>query len=153
MKVEEIERLVGLVEHAHISELTLRQEGARLTIRKPVGVAHTHGALVPYEEPHEFAEEEGYIETPLLAAPSEPIATVTAPLVGFFRHVKPMVGLGAQVKQGQIIGIIEAMKLVNEVKAPEAGVVTDVLVEDGLPVEYGQALFDIRIAERGDSAE
>jgi acetyl-CoA carboxylase biotin carboxyl carrier protein len=141
MNVDDIERLLGLLERANIRELTLRENGARITIRKtPEEVAHS-SALVPVSyETYELHEEEGRDHV----HPIEPSrCMVTAPLVGFFHHIKPMVGLGAQVKQGQVIGIIEAMKLINDVKAPVGGTVTDVLVEDGLPVEYGQLLFEI----------
>ena len=62
-------------------------------------------------------------------------------MVGIFYHAEPPLFLGAEIKAGQIIGSIESMKLMNDVVAEDSGRVTDVLVEDGAPVEYGQALF------------
>jgi acetyl-CoA carboxylase biotin carboxyl carrier protein len=146
MNVSEIERLVELVQQSNISELTLRQEGARITIRKtppqPEG-----SALVPYtygEQPYELDPVDGEISgrsSEPEAAP-EPV-TIFSPLVGHFRHIKPMIGLGAKVAQGQVVGVIEAVKLINEITSPTVGQVIDVCVDDGQAVEYGQDLFKV----------
>lgn len=144
MDTTELERLVELVQNARIRELTLKQNGARITIRKAVTPPTTGTALVPYTEEaeaetltaYEAEEVTTYVEMPQRLY-------VTAPLVGLFRHVKPLIGLGARVEEGQVVGVIEAMKLMNDVIAPVSGVVTDVLIEDGRAVEYGQSLFEL----------
>jgi acetyl-CoA carboxylase biotin carboxyl carrier protein len=157
MDVSELERLVALVQQANISELTLRQGGERITIRKapPAAGASPGRALVSVRGESNGAAlaieaEAAYAENGS-AAPAEEDAgrtvTVTAPLVGFFRHVKPVVGLGAHVREGQVIGAIAAVNLVIEVTSPANGVISDVLIEDGLPVEYGQTLFLIQPEE------
>ena len=148
MDLAELERLVALVQTANIRELTLKQGMKRVTIRKGTGGVST--ALVPlnetYLEETEFLVMEDDLD-PYDEPSEDPEQTIriTAPLVGVFGHVKPLIGLGARVKEGQVVGIIEAMKLVSEVKSPADGVVINVLVEDGLPVEYGQALFEVRL--------
>ncbi|MBI4706091.1 MAG: acetyl-CoA carboxylase biotin carboxyl carrier protein [Deltaproteobacteria bacterium] len=85
------------------------------------------------------------------AAPAEDpdVAVVTSPFVGTFYRAPspdapPFVELGSQVKEGQTVCIVEAMKLMNEIEADCAGAVAAILIEDGKPVEFGQALFRIR---------
>lgn len=72
--------------------------------------------------------------------------SITAPLVGIFRRSRnpsspPLVNVGDVIETGQMVGYIEAMKMLNEVKSSSSGKVNTVLVEDGHPVEFGQALF------------
>ena len=152
MDLAELEHLIGMVKHSQVGELTLKQGDARLTLRKvpahyggqSTALVTTHGnALQLTGGDEDYEDDETFdVEPPnlkIVEAASESL--VAAPLVGVFRHVKPVVGLGAKVKAGQKIGLIEAMKLINDVVAPNDGVVSDVLIEDGLPVEYGQTLF------------
>ena len=74
-----------------------------------------------------------------LTAP-EPIR-LWSPMVGVFYHARPPLPYGAEIEPGQIVGSIESMKLMNDVRAEHAGRLTDILIEDGTPVEYGQTLF------------
>lgn len=106
------------------------------------------------------------VTAPVVAAPtpvaSQPVATpaaeastpavqgknLTSPMVGTFYRApapgaKPFVEVGDTVKKGQVVCIIEAMKLLNEVEAEEDGVIKEICVENGQPVEYGQSLFII----------
>jgi acetyl-CoA carboxylase biotin carboxyl carrier protein len=92
---------------------------------------------------------------PAAAAPAAPLPAaepagtpVKAPMVGTFYRSgapgsKPFVEIGSLVKEGDVLCIIEAMKLMNEIVAEEAGTVTQALVENGQPVEYGQIMFII----------
>jgi acetyl-CoA carboxylase biotin carboxyl carrier protein len=86
---------------------------------------------------------------PAVAAPAEPVGhTVKSPMVGtFYRSsapgAKPFVEIGSQVKEGETICIIEAMKILNEIEADKGGTITQILVENGQAVEYGQPLFVI----------
>lgn len=142
MQIEEMERLILLMRDSQVRELTLTQGTARITVRKPVVATvseqiyetdwQTEAEIVPDED--EFEE-----------MPLEPeTVTVTAGIVGFFHHVKPMVGVGAEVKANSKLGVIEAMKLISDLKAPISGVVVDLLIEDGMPVEYGQPLYVLK---------
>jgi acetyl-CoA carboxylase biotin carboxyl carrier protein len=150
----ELERLAELVRNADIRELTLKQGSARITIRKgpPRPPTSTGTALVPFadagivESRNGSVEDESEsleVESPFLEEDEEGVEThwIASPLVGIFHHIKPLVGLGTRVTQGQIVGVVEAMKLINEIAAEADGVVIDVLVEDGQAVEYGQPLF------------
>ena len=73
----------------------------------------------------------------------ELLKRVNAPLVGIFTNVKPMIAPGSKVKQDQTVCFIEAMNIQSDVKSPVSGIVTDVFIEAGHPVEYGQLLFTI----------
>lgn len=140
MQIEEMERLVLLLRDSQVRELTLKQGTSRVTIRKPAPVLvqedvhesdwQTETEIVSEGE----TEFKSNIDTPTRVP-------ITAALVGFFHHVKPMVGIGAELKVGTKVGVIEAMKLVSDIKSPIAGVVVDLLIEDGMPVEYGQPLY------------
>jgi len=84
-----------------------------------------------------------------LPAPSEHLHTVKSPIVGTFYaapapDAPPFVQVGDTVKSGQVLCIVEAMKLMNEIEADQAGEVVRVLAENGQPVEYGQPLFALR---------
>ena len=68
---------------------------------------------------------------------------ITAPMVGIFHEVDGISRVGATVSEGQLVGSIESMKIANDIKSSVAGVVVQVLVEDGTPVEYGQPLFRV----------
>ena len=146
----ELERLVELVQKSNIRELTLRQGEARLTLKKPSSedlYRDRGGALIPYEGEVEIDSNFGS-EEPLEVLPTESeredFALVTAPLVGVFHHVKPLVGPGARVKSGQVLAVIEAMKLITEVTTPADGIVVETLIKEGMPAEYWQPLFAVK---------
>lgn len=147
IELSELEQLVEMVQRSNIRDLTLRQGEARLVLRKqgPEEVKTQSTALVVQNrEATSYYEEEGAISEAVFASTEPEEAStlpITAPMVGIFHHVKPMVGLGARVTEGQVIGVIEAMRLVNEVTAPSDGVISDLVIEDGQPVEYGQTLY------------
>ena len=143
MDVSELERLIALMQNARISELTLREGDSRVTLRKKRTVETA--ALVVYGTSEGEYLTEVEVSDPPTSLPPEDI-TVIAPLVGVFRHIKPMVGLGAKVKEGQKIGTIQAVKLLTDLTSPTDGVVVDVFIEDGHAVEYGHNLFIIRPA-------
>jgi acetyl-CoA carboxylase, biotin carboxyl carrier protein len=90
-------------------------------------------------------------ETPKVEVKEEKnIHIVKSPIVGTFYRApapgaKPFVEVGSRVKKGDVLCIIEAMKIMNEIKSDVDGVVEEILVENGQPVEYGQPLFKIRL--------
>ena len=147
MEIADIERLVEIVQNARVAELTIRQGTSRVTIRTGSSVLTGGTSLVlrpdntNCDEYGDFiAEESDSIDTEMeIYEPAH--FTIFAPSVGIFKHVKPVVGLQASVHTGQIVGVIEAMKLLNDVVCTSEGIVSDVLVEDGMPVEYDQPLF------------
>ncbi|MCS7240377.1 MAG: acetyl-CoA carboxylase biotin carboxyl carrier protein [Candidatus Bipolaricaulota bacterium] len=129
MDLEEIRRLCALMREEELVELTLEEEGRRITLRRAPG-ARVPAPLVP-------EKKEGII--------------VRSPVVGTFwirpaPGEPPFVKVGDLVQPGQVLCIVEAMKVMNEVRAEVAGVVEEILAEEGEPVEYGQPLFRLRPA-------
>jgi len=115
MNLDLVEQIVALMGEYPVSEITVEQEGSRVCVRRPLSAA----------------------------APARPeeARQLLAPMVGIFHHAEPPLPYAADVRPGQVIGYIESMKLMNDVVAEESGRVTDVLVEDRAPVDYGQPLF------------
>ena len=157
--VEMARQLAAIVEAHSLSELVVDTPDLTLTLRRggvayevampalhaPAPVVHHHAAPAahaPAARPH--------AEAP--AAPAAaPVAdghVVTSPFVGtFYRSPTPdsdpYVTEGQRVEKGQVLCIVEAMKLMNEIEADKAGVIAGVLVQNGQPVEFGQPLFRI----------
>jgi acetyl-CoA carboxylase biotin carboxyl carrier protein len=147
----------GLAEIAaeyNLGELILDTSDVTITVRRGAGMASAGPASAA---PAPAAAVAAPVVAPaaLAAAPSAPAAAdevahvVTSPFVGtFYRKPNPdspaYVSLNERVDKGQVLCIVEAMKLMNEIEADVAGTVIAILVEDNQPVEYGQPLFKIR---------
>ena len=147
MDLRKLKTLIDLVSESNVSELEITEAEGKVRIVKG------GGAMVQQVAP-----------TTMIAAPSMPAAApaaaapvpveapaghiVKSPMVGtFYRSAspgaKPFVEIGAQVKEGETICIIEAMKILNEIETDKAGTITQILCENGQAVEYGQPLFII----------
>lgn len=142
MDAQEIRALIEIFEHSTLTELTLERGGERLTLRRERTLAQSvsQNAQLSQSAPPPAA-------APPSSAPNGFV--ITSPLVGtFYRRPAPTeppyVEIGDRVEKGDTICIIEAMKVMNEIKAEHAGIVEKILVEDGKPVEYGQPLIVIR---------
>uniref|UniRef100_A0A7C2GJX2 Biotin carboxyl carrier protein of acetyl-CoA carboxylase n=1 Tax=Thermus islandicus TaxID=540988 RepID=A0A7C2GJX2_9DEIN len=151
--------LQALVEHG-VSELTLETPDYKLTVRRGgevqmVAVPQVVAAPTPAPAPVAVPElAPAPAPAPAPAAPSEEDACpgcveVRAPIVGTFYRAPapdapPYVQEGDRVEKGQVLCIIEAMKLMNEIESEVSGIVRKVLVQNGEPVEYGQPLFLIQ---------
>ena len=149
MDLRKLKTLIDLVSESNISELEITEAEGKVRIVKG-GVAAA-GAPMAYAAPPAAAPAAGAAApAPAPAAVvDEPAAKVIkSPMVGtFYRSSAPgsaaYVEVGSTVKEGDTLCIIEAMKLLNEIDADVSGVVTQVLVENGQPVEFGQPLFVI----------
>ncbi len=133
---DRIRRLVEVLEETGLGELTVEENGTRITLRQQAPVQHVVAAPTTAAPATEATS----------AAPSG--TQVTSPMVGtFYRSTSPdepaFVEEGTTVVVGQVLCILEAMKLFNEFKAETAGTIRTILVEDGSAVEYGQPLFEI----------
>ena len=143
MNLDLVEQIVALMGEYPVSEITVEQEGRRVCVRRPHPTPPPSAAPAP-------AAEEAPPAPPAEASPEAPpeeARQLLATMVGIFHHADPPVPYAAVIRPGQVVGYIESMKLMNDVVADEGGRVTDVLAEDGAPVEYGQALFRLA-AER-----
>lgn len=142
MLVSDIEKLVDLINESSVSGITLETPGRRVSIRKGAGTPISHALAVVQE--HHVQEDAEAHEAP----PEEPKAMthwINAPMVGIFYHAEPPVTPGTTVEAGQEVGVIESMKLMNDIRAEENGVVKEALIEAGMAVEYGQPLFLVEV--------
>ena len=148
MEFDEINRILEMVREHELSEFELERADFKLRV-KSGSAAHVVAQPVfaaPVAAPQMAAPA-------AVAAPAEPagedLAIVTSPIVGtFFRSAEPgaaaFVDVGATVKKGDVLCIIEAMKLMNEIDSEYDGEVVKVYVENGQPVQYGERLFAIK---------
>lgn len=142
MDIAKVKELVELIETSSLSALDLSEGKSRLRLRRDVAVQ---------AEPRPVTVMPN-VQTPVAEQPQvadSPEGTVvTAPMVGVFyrresAEAAVFVEIGQQVKKGDVLCIIEAMKMMNNVEAPCSGVVQAIRVEDGQPVEYDQPLFTL----------
>ncbi len=154
MRKEEIVELIRLVEESKINELEICEGRNKIRISKGLTVA---GAVPSYvanpvvggaNADQAVGEQPGAAQAPPELASN--LKEVTSPMVGTFYRAPapdadPFVDVGQTVEVGQTVCIVEAMKLMNEIGADIRGTVKEVLVENGQPVEFGQALFLVEI--------
>jgi acetyl-CoA carboxylase biotin carboxyl carrier protein len=156
MEFDDIERILALVREHELAEFELERDGLKLRVKK------AHAAAPPVVAPPAFpaaplgAPVQALPQTTAhLAPPAEPLgdemelAVVKSPIVGtFYRSPEPgapsFVEVGQQVKKDQVLCIIEAMKLMNEITSEYEGEIVSAYVENGKPVQYGERLFAIR---------
>jgi acetyl-CoA carboxylase biotin carboxyl carrier protein len=159
MDLNQIKQILELVREHELAEFEIEHEGLRLKVRKDTNGTHLvtlpapSVAAVPMAAPASVT-----LQSPGLAAPAAAVAPVDAevelavvksPIVGtFYRSSEPdaasFVDIGSTVKKGDVLCIIEAMKLMNEIDSEYDGEVVNVYVENGQPVQYGERLFAIR---------
>jgi acetyl-CoA carboxylase biotin carboxyl carrier protein len=151
MDIRKVKKLIELLEESGIAEIEIKEgeESVRISRMPPSG-AMTH---IPMYAPHPAAlaapATAGLPAAPAAApAPKSSDHTVPAPMVGTYYSApapgaKPFVQIGDEVKVGQVLCIIEAMKMMNQIECERAGRVTSVLVQNGDPVEFAQPLFVI----------
>lgn len=138
MDVNQIRELIKLVEQSEVDEVTVEEHGVKISVRRGGASLVTAEGAMRTEAPVAAGQEQGQYP--------DHWREITAPMVGtFYRSPAPgeppFVEVGEVVEEGQTLCILEAMKLMNEIAAEERGVIQDVLVENGHPVEYGQPLF------------
>jgi len=130
LDLEELRRLCELMREEGLTELTVEEEGRRVTLRR----APVREAAPASQEAEPKVEEAELVRSPVVGT--------------FWRRPAPgeapFVEVGDEVQPGQVLCIVEAMKVMNEVRADRAGVIEGILVEEGQPVEYGQPLFRLR---------
>ncbi len=143
MNLKEIKEIISLMNENGLAEVEVERQGARLKIRKaaPEPVVSVPPAAVPQA-------------APTAAVPPPPqessagLVEIKSPMVGTFYRAPspespPFVEVGQTVEVGQVVCIVEAMKLMNEIKSEVRGRVAKVLVENAEPVEFGQVLFQV----------
>ena len=149
MDLRKLKTLIELVESSGISELEVTEGEEKVRIVKSHAPPPAQAYMLAPAAPQVPQVSAPVAAQEAAAQPVEPPGfPVKAPMVGtFYRSGSPgaqaYVDIGSVVKEGDVLCIIEAMKLMNEMQAEKAGVIREVLVENGQPVEYGQTLFII----------
>ena len=154
--IEDVKKLIGLVEKTDVTHIAWTRGGEKVVIRRgslapvaaaPVPVVHAAPVAapvlaVPAAAPAPRAEAKAEAKADL------PGTYVSSPFVGTFYRAPspdaaPFTDVGAKVKKGQVLCIVEAMKLMNEIEAEVDGTVAEILVQNATPVEFGEKLFRI----------
>ncbi len=159
MDLRKLKTLIDLVAESDISELEVTEGDGKVRIVKASAQQQPQQVMyIPQPQMHSMPQGFANIATPAPMSPGapEPAAVapvpaghiVTSPMVGtFYRSSAPgsaaFVEVGSTVKEGETLCIIEAMKLLNEIESDFTGVISQILVENGQPVEFGQPLFVI----------
>ena len=160
MDLDQLKKILDLVREHELAEFEIEHDGLRLKIRKDsagtiMTVPASHTVAQPMAPqpvvpaPPVAAQPAASAVAPVEAESEIELAVVKSPIVGtFYRSSEPgsaaFVEIGSMVKKGQVLCIIEAMKLMNEIDSEYEGEVVNVYVENGQPVQYGERLFAIR---------
>ena len=142
---KEIEEIIALFKSSNLGELEVEKEGLRLRLRKDIPAPLVDSSAKPVGKP--VLENETKKSEKVEA--EEDLIPIKTPMVGTFYQASspeaaPFVVVGDTVEPEQVVCIVEAMKLMNEIKAETRGRIIKVLVEEGHPVEYGQTLFLVK---------
>ena len=138
MELEDLKELIEYLKETDITEISIEKDGIKVKIKREKMLSPMDISVQKLGSLHEKATTETEEETRVI--------TVTSPIVGtFFRapspEADPFVETGSKVKKGQVLCIVEAMKLMNEIESEIDGVLIKILVDNGQPVEYGEPLF------------
>jgi acetyl-CoA carboxylase biotin carboxyl carrier protein len=162
--LEALSRLLSFMADHGLEEFEYEASGVRIRLRKAARNSQPMAAL-PHSLPEIITSAPGNTASPRLmetAAPAEGLAEaqrgeelhiIKSPIVGTFYEAptpgaEPFVKVGDQVSAGQVLCIVEAMKLMNEIESDVSGEIVRIYVENGQPVEYGESLFAVRPARK-----
>ncbi len=147
MDIRKVKKLIELLEESGIAEIEIKEgeEAVRIS-RMPTGAFHVPVAAPAPQVASAAAAAPREEAVPAKPRPNEHV--VTAPMVGTFYAAatpgsKSFVEIGDEVRVGQVLCIIEAMKMMNQIEADKAGRITSIMAKNGDPVEFGQPLFVI----------
>lgn len=150
MDLRKLKTLIDLVSESNVSELEITEAEGKVRIVKSPGAGAMVPAVAYAPAAMQMAPAPAVQAAPVVVAEAAAPAghIVKSPMVGtYYRSsspgAKPFVEVGSVVKEGDAICIVEAMKILNEIDADKSGTVTQILVDNGQPVEYGQPLFVI----------
>ncbi len=146
MKIDEIKTIVKMMSENDLTEFKIEAEEYNLCIRRGNDKTQVFTAAPVAAAP--VAHAAPATPAPAAVEPAVPENTIDSPIVGTFYaspspDAKVFVNVGDKVTADTVVCIVEAMKVMNEIKAEKAGVIKEILVENSTPVEYGQALFVI----------
>jgi acetyl-CoA carboxylase biotin carboxyl carrier protein len=151
--LKDIKAIIDLMKKNSITEFELERQDSKIRLKR--GFNGSAAAPASYEEPPSLPSVQSMIAAPAAAAASGTAGVasgeleIKSPMIGtFYRAPSPeaasYIEIGSEVNADTVVCIIEAMKVMNEIKAETKGVITQVLVENAKPVEFGQPLFKVR---------
>lgn len=142
MENKDIYQLIDKFEASSLTAFEIEQAGTRICMKKG-GEQMVAPVIQQVEQPGASVEKKTVVSTP-----EKKITEIKAPLVGLFYttpspDAEPYVKVGDKIEKGQVLCILEAMKMMNELKSPVSGIVKNVLPQHGSPVEFDQVLFEV----------
>jgi acetyl-CoA carboxylase biotin carboxyl carrier protein len=149
-EIKEVKAIIDLMEKHDLSVFEIEKEGFRLKLQKgptaPTAAAAPPAVIIPSKALTGGSEITSAVPTPI---ESTPLKEIVSPMVGTFYRAgspdgAPFVDVGKAVTEDTVVCIIEAMKVMNEIKAETSGVIAEVMAENGKPVQFGQVLFRVR---------
>ena len=159
MELKDIKELIALIRKNDLSEFSLEQEGFKITLKRgyesqPLTSGVSYGPQL-LGSGHLQLPSQGQAssmqapQASLPASQSEPLRDLPSPMVGTFYaspspEAPPFASVGQQITPDTVICIIEAMKVMNEIKSEVSGTIVEIVAENGKPVHYGQPLFRLR---------
>ena len=155
LDIDTLRSLIKLMADNGLNELELEEEGKRIHLRRgDEHRAHPAAVVMPHVASHAMPSAAPAAPTPAApaakpGAPPPGVKEIKSPMVGtFYRSPSPdaaaFADVGDKITEDSVLCIIEAMKVMNEIKAETRGTIARILVEDGKPVQYGQPLFELK---------
>ena len=160
MDIEQMIRLVNTVSASNLTEFSYEESGMTVRLKKKQGKTVIYQNMAPMEAATGISPASAKESVPMAGMAEESIQpqaekdgaegkVITSPLVGVFyaapaEDAEAFVQVGDTVKKGQVLAIVEAMKLMNEIESDYDGTIAEILVENGQAVEYGQPLFKLQ---------
>lgn len=151
MDLKYVKQLLEILEKSTVNEIEVEEKGHKIRITKAAHQAVSlppvqHQVMMPAPNVASIAGQEPGEKPPAASADTKKYHEIKSPIVGtFYRSpspdAAPYVDVGSKIKQGSVLCIVEAMKLMNEIESDISGTIVKINVENGKPVEYGQVLF------------
>lgn len=149
MDIKKLEKIVKLLKDHNLQEIEIEEKDSRIKVKRESEQVLSKPLSIP--QPVPVMESKVVTEAPAAEKPKSEYHIIKSPMVGTFykspaTDSPPYVEEGQTVNKGQVLCIVEAMKLMNEIEADIKGKIISVLVENGQPVEYGEPLFELEPA-------
>ncbi len=152
MNLKEIQQLIDIINKSNLDEATIEEGDFKITLKRSSSQPPLAAAPVslPASQPAPAGPDTApAAETPKGGPDSDGLIEIRSPIVGtFYRSpapdADPFVNVNDRIDKGNVLCIVEAMKLMNEIEAEVSGTIVEILIEDGQPVEYDQVLFLVK---------
>ena len=149
MDLKDIKELIALMRKNDLSVFKMEKEGFKITLKKGTDFQPLITTAAPVPGAAGTTAAAPASAAAPAAAPAEKLREITSPMVGTFygspsQESGPFVSVGQEVTEDTVVCIIEAMKVMNEIKAETRGVIAELVAENGKPVQFGQALFRLK---------